>query len=76
MMAGAEERKIGYVFKLKQSANVKKLIGNLFGKEDWVDAGQQWQGLDAELQLSGWSGSGAWSCCGGRCENGRCGEEE
>ena len=55
MMAGAEERKIRYVLKLKQSANVKKLIGTLFGKEGWVDAGQQWQGMDAELQLSGWT---------------------
>ena len=55
MMLGAEERKIRYVLKLKQTGNVKKLIGSLFGKEGWVDAGQQWQGMDSELQLSGWS---------------------
>src|SRR5450755_410306 len=29
-MTGAEERNIGYLFKLKQSANVKKLIGRIF----------------------------------------------
>jgi hypothetical protein len=54
-MEGSEQRGIAYVFKLKQSANVKKLIAQLFGNEQWVDAGQQWQGLDTELRLSGWS---------------------
>ncbi len=54
-MEGAEQREIPYLFKLKQSVNVKKLIAKLIGNEQWVDAGQQWQGLDTELQLSGWS---------------------
>jgi hypothetical protein len=54
-LAGAEQRGIGYVFKLKQSANVKKLIAKLFGNDHWVDAGEKWQGLESELQLSGWS---------------------
>src|SRR5215469_7367603 len=43
------------VFKLKQSLNVKRLIAKLLGNDRWVDAGQKWQGLDTELQLSGWS---------------------
>jgi len=54
-MEGAEERKIGYVFKLKQSAKVKKLIARLFQDHRWVDAGQGWQGLDEQLQLMGWT---------------------
>jgi hypothetical protein len=54
-MAGAEGRKLRYVFKLKQSGNVKKLIGQMFRKQDWVDAGQNWEGRNEELQLSGWS---------------------
>ena len=54
-MEGAEQRQLAYLFKLKQSANVKKLIAKLFGDDQWVDAGQNWQGLDTELQLSGWS---------------------
>jgi hypothetical protein len=54
-MEGAERREIPYVFKLKQSANVKKLIAKLMSNDQWVDAGQKWQGLDTELQLSGWS---------------------
>src|SRR6202050_2974766 len=54
-MQGAEQRNIAYLFKLKQTANVKKLIGRMFGKPEWVDAGQNWQGLESELQLSGWT---------------------
>jgi hypothetical protein len=54
-MIGAEERGLGYLFKLKQSANVKKLIGQIFRKEEWVEAGQQWQGREDVLRLSGWS---------------------
>jgi hypothetical protein len=54
-MQGAEERKIAYLIKLKQSANVKKLIAKLFVNEQWVDAGQKWQGLDTEPRLSGWT---------------------
>jgi len=54
-MAGAEERRLRYLFKLKQSTNVKKLIGQLFQKEEWLQAGQEWQGRDEELRLSGWT---------------------
>jgi hypothetical protein len=54
-MQAAEQRKIAYVFKLKQTANVKKLLERVFGKDEWVDAGQQWQGLSTDLRLSGWS---------------------
>lgn len=54
-MVGAEERHLQYLFKLKQSVNVKKLIGQIFRKEGWVEAGQHWQGREDELQLSGWT---------------------
>jgi hypothetical protein len=54
-MEGAEQRKIGYVFKLKQTAKVKKLIARLFQESRWVDAGQGWQGLDDQLELTGWT---------------------
>jgi hypothetical protein len=54
-MEGAEQRSLGYVFKLKQSMNVKRLIAKLLGNDYWVDTGEKWQGLDTELQLSGWS---------------------
>jgi heme/copper-type cytochrome/quinol oxidase subunit 3 len=54
-MVGAEERDLKYLFKLKQSANVKRLIEQVFRKEDWVEAGQQWQRREDVLRLSGWS---------------------
>jgi hypothetical protein len=54
-MAGAEERNIRYLFKLKQSSNVKKLIGQIFHKAEWVEAGQKWKGRIDQLRLSGWS---------------------
>src|ERR1035437_6233190 len=54
-MVGAEERKLGYLFKLKQTANVKKLIGQIFTKEGWEEAGQRWQGRKEVLRLSGWT---------------------
>jgi hypothetical protein len=54
-MVGAEKRNLGYLFKLKQSAKVKKLLGQLFRREEWGEAGQQWQGREDVLRLSGWS---------------------
>ena len=54
-MAGAEQRNIQYLFKLKQSSNVKKLIGQIFDQEEWVEAGQNWKGRVDQLRLSGWS---------------------
>ena len=54
-MVGAEERSIGFLFKLKQSGNVKKLIRQVFDKPEWEDAGQNWQGRSEKLQLDGWS---------------------
>jgi hypothetical protein len=54
-MVGAEQRSIGFVFKLKQSGNVKKLIGQIFDKPEWEDAGQTWQGRAEKLRLDGWS---------------------
>jgi hypothetical protein len=53
-MSGAEQRGVPYLFKLKQTGKVQKLILRLFGRDEWVAAGQGWQGLDTELQLSGW----------------------
>jgi hypothetical protein len=54
-MLGAEERGLGYLFKLKQSAKVKQLIKQIFRKQDWVEAGQQWVGREEVLRLSGWT---------------------
>jgi hypothetical protein len=45
-MEGAEQSGIAYVFKRKQSANVKRLIAKLLGDDRWVDAGEKWPGLE------------------------------
>jgi hypothetical protein len=55
MMTQAEQRKIPYLFKLKQTSKVKQLIEKAFSREDWVPAGQGWKGIEAELTLTGWS---------------------
>ena len=54
-MEAAEQRQIPFLFKLKQSANVRRLAEKLLGRDGWAEAGQGWQGMDAELRLSGWS---------------------
>ena len=54
MMREAEERKLRYLLKLKQSPKVKQLVKQAFSSEDWTAAGQGWKGIEAELQLTGW----------------------
>lgn len=44
-----------YLFKLRQSPNVKKLIERLWPRKDWQDVGQGCQAVEAELKLAGWS---------------------
>ena len=55
MMKEAENRNIDYLFKLKQSINVKKLISASFRNKSWKSAGQGWEGLDEKIKLSGWT---------------------
>lgn len=58
MMAGAEQRGVAYVFKLRQTKGVVKLIEKLARRGDkagWAEAGQGWEGVEEELQLQGWS---------------------
>jgi Transposase DDE domain group 1 len=65
VMREAELRGIAYLFKLRLTTNVKRLIERAFAKGGWRDAGQGWQGKTAELRLTGWSRSlPARSCCG------------
>lgn len=52
-----EEKGFDYLFKIKQTSGVKKLIAKLFRCEKWEFAGQGWQGVEASLQLQGWSKS-------------------
>jgi hypothetical protein len=54
-MVEAEEQGVDYLFKLKQSSKVRRLIEQSFAREDWRDAGQGWQGVEDALRLSGWT---------------------
>jgi hypothetical protein len=55
MMAALEERGQPYLFKLKLSKNVKRLIWRLFREDDWANAGQGWEGKQGDLALEGWN---------------------
>lgn len=54
MMSKAEEKDVPFLFKLKQSANVKRLIEIVMKNDDWTSAGQGWEGQESQLQLNGW----------------------
>jgi hypothetical protein len=53
-MKAAEERCLGYLFKLRQTPNVKQLVRLLETTGGWCDAGQGFEGAEGMLQLSGW----------------------
>src|ERR1035438_8894613 len=55
MMVECEKRALPYLFKIRQTAKVKRHIARLFGLNDWESAGGGWQGLSSEVQLTGWS---------------------
>lgn len=55
MMAEAERRGLSYLCKLKQSKNVKRLLEEVWSRQDWVPAGQDWEGINDTLQLQGWT---------------------
>lgn len=54
-MRDAQKRSMPYLFKLRQTSNVKRLIERLFSRGDWVDAGQGWEGIESQLRLTGWT---------------------
>lgn len=55
IMSTAEAKKIRYLFKLKQTKNVIKLIEKRLSPTHWSSAGQGWEGQESTLQLSGWT---------------------
>ncbi len=54
-MTEAEQRHIDYLFKLRQTSGVQKLIEGLFWQQQWQDAGLGWEATESMLQLKGWS---------------------
>ena len=53
-----ERRGLRYLFRLRQTANVKRLVERVFKREGWTHAtevSQGWQAIEDELKLHGWS---------------------
>ena len=44
-----------YLFKLRQSAGVKKLVQRQWTRRDWCTVGQGWEACEDELRLTGWT---------------------
>jgi hypothetical protein len=57
VMTAAEERSLQYLFKLKQTLNVKRFISHQMIEGEWENAGQGWQGSSGQLKLMGWDKS-------------------
>lgn len=52
-----EERGLPYLFKLKHTNNVKRLVQTCLRESHWEEAGEGWQCMESELKLTGWSRS-------------------
>jgi hypothetical protein len=55
VMRELEDIEQDYLFKLKQTSNVKRLIERQWGRRDWCDAGQGWEACEDKLTLTGWT---------------------
>ena len=44
-----------YLFKLRQSAGVKKLVQRQWRRRDWCNVGQGWDACEDVLRLTGWT---------------------
>jgi hypothetical protein len=56
-LSEAESRNAHYLTKLRLTKNVRRLIDKLFFNAEWVDAGHEYEGTEAELKLMGWTRS-------------------
>ncbi len=54
VMTACEDRHQPYLFKLKQTPNVKRFISQRMVGSTWVTAGQGWEGAEGLLKLMGW----------------------
>lgn len=55
VMVEMEEIEQPYLFKLRQTAGVKRLIERQWSRHDWEDVGQGFDATEGELRLTGWS---------------------
>jgi hypothetical protein len=54
VMAEMEAIDQRYLFKLRQTAGVKRLIERQWEQSDWQDVGQGFDAVESELRLAGW----------------------
>jgi hypothetical protein len=54
-MVALEALKQPYLFKLRQSPGVMKLLNRQWNLDEWRDVGQGWTGREDTLRLMGWS---------------------
>lgn len=57
VMTACEIRHQPYLFKLKQTSNVKRFISKNMVSDEWEHAGQGWQGIEGNIKLDGWKHS-------------------
>lgn len=55
VMVAMEAIEQPYLFKLRQTAGVKRLIERQWSHRDWEDVGQGFDAAEGELRLTGWS---------------------
>jgi hypothetical protein len=55
VMSRAEQEGLGYLFRLRMAANVKRALTKMMAERDWTNAGHGWQGKETRLRLVGWS---------------------
>ncbi|HKM80889.1 MAG TPA: transposase [Candidatus Acidoferrum sp.] len=57
IMREAEARGLAFLFKLRLTANVKRMIEKLAGAREWVCAGDGFEAKESAVRLTGWSRS-------------------
>jgi hypothetical protein len=55
VMREAEARRLPYLFKLRLTKNVRRMIEKLAPAREWVDAGQGFWAKESPVRLEGWS---------------------
>ena len=55
VISEAERRGQAYLFKLRLTKRVKRVLERAMRDDDWRDAGAGWQGKHGEIRLMGWS---------------------
>lgn len=54
-MSGCESRKVPFLFKLKRTPKIKKLLKSLENPNtEWEDAKSGWHGIETHIKLDGW----------------------